>query len=208
MPKRLRIGACRSERLIGSRKTALTSVGLAMFIGFSALGVGWSSLESIWLNGFGAGRHSPHRVSVESGRADNVEDEPVMAELGTDRSVEELTPEEKEQDRLKQLAQTHTIDAWEFLEDRKYWRAIREAQTAIKIDPQCFDAYDVRDRAFKKLGISRKKREIMIQGVMCNVRTGVPIDAGMTKKERRELLSKETDLFGMRGITDRPLVGF
>lgn len=206
MPKRFEIGASRSERLIGARKTALTSVGLVMFIGFAALGVGWSRLESIWFDGFGGGRASlQQNVSARPSRGDSVEDDSEKA--GPDKSIEELTPEEEEQNRLKQLAQTHTIDAWEFLEDRKYWKAIREAQTAIKIDPQCFDAFDVRDRAFKKLGIFRRKREIMIQGVMCDVRTGVPIDAGMTKKERRELLSNETDSFGMRGVTDRPLTG-
>jgi len=192
---------------VSSQKAALTSVGLMMFLGFAGLGFGWNSLESIWLDsswpdGFGARKHAikpPDATEEALVRAIPLGESP---EYAHQTEFDQLTPEEEEQNRLEQLAQTHAVTAFEYLDNGRYRKAISEAKKAIKINPQNFDAYDVRDRAYKKLGIHQKKREVMVRGVICDL-SGEPLSAGMTKKERREFLSEETDLSGM-GITGPP----
>lgn len=178
---------------ISSRNTVLTSVGMALLVGFSVLGFGWNKLESLIF--------APKPTLQES--VSPASDQTSLSGDEADASTEE----EEEIDRLALASQTHAVNAWGFLDKRQYWKAVGEAKRAIKLDPQNFDAYDVRDRAYRKLGIHNKKREVVIQGVMCDVRTGMKLlPAGMTRKERRELLSNETDITGMR-ITDVPPEG-
>lgn len=179
------------------KKPGFTSVGMVLLIGFTALGLGWSELECL----------SAPKTALKVSVSDASEVQNYATSIGeTDLEGVDTTPSEAEEelDRLALASQTHAINAREYFYNRKYWKAIGEAKKAIELNPQNLDAYDVRDRSYRKLGIRRKKREVMIQGVVCDVRTGNPFPAGMTRRERRELLSSETDITGMR-ITDAPI---
>jgi|AGTN01.1.fsa_nt_gi hypothetical protein len=205
MPKRF---------IIGPRLSAVSSAGTALVIGFSVLGLAWLELPSssgCLLDDSNAActcqcepagndkNEAPLSGEKRAMQKFNAADIPISP-----RGVPTLA--EEEANRLTASSRAHALKAGDYAAAGKPWMAIKEAKKAIRLDPQNLDAYSVRDDAYAKLGIHKKKREVVIQGRVCDASTLRELT--INERDRRKMVSNGDDKYGLTvGITDKPLPG-
>src|SRR5262249_17662194 len=157
-----------------------------------ALGLAWNEIESVGIWFSTEAQAAPRSLD----NAKNAVAEPFAESVDQKSVPEKPCPDDvrlpksstddyaSEEERITTEASLkHSIKGWGYWSKKKYWKAIKEANKAIKINPQNYDAYDCLDRSYAKLGIYRKKRYLMIQGQVCDIRSEDSLI--LSKKERR-----------------------